>query len=140
MKCGSLLHGHMGYCYARSGRREEALREIGILNTRSESSYVSPMSFAAIYSGLGEEDEALRYLDRAVEVRDTSLHLRLLSTEFDKLRDHPRFELKLRSRIGLSPRRTHRSQRRLKAPAFPVQIGQADKIAASGWIKLADTG
>ena len=62
MKCGSLLHGQMGYCYARSGRREEALREIGILNTRSESSYVSPMSFAAIYSGLGEEDEALRYL------------------------------------------------------------------------------
>jgi tetratricopeptide (TPR) repeat protein/TolB-like protein len=101
MKCGSLLHGQMGYCYARSGRREEAMRELGILKTRSESSYVSPMSFAAIYSGLGEEDEALNYLDRAVEVRDTSLHLRLLSTEFDNLRDHPRF-LKLRSQIGLS--------------------------------------
>ncbi len=100
MKCGSLVHGHMGYCYARSGRRDEALREIGILNTRSESSYVSPMSFAAIYSGLGEEEEALRYLDRAVEIRDTSLHLRLLGTEFDKLRDRPRFE-ELRSRIGL---------------------------------------
>ena len=101
MKCGSLLHGHMGYCYARSGRREEAMREIGILKTRSESSYVSPVSFAAIYSGLGEVDKALNYLDRAVEVRDTSLHLRLLSTEFDSLRDHPRF-LKLRSQIGLS--------------------------------------
>jgi tetratricopeptide (TPR) repeat protein len=101
MKCGSLLHGQMGYCYARSGRREEALREIGILETRSQSNYVSPMSFAAIYSGLGEEDEALRYMDRAVETRDTSLHLRLLSTEFDSLRDHPRFQ-ELRSRIGLS--------------------------------------
>jgi tetratricopeptide (TPR) repeat protein/TolB-like protein len=100
MKCGSLLHGQMGYCYARAGRREEALREIGILKTRSESSYVSPMSFAAIHSGLREEDEAFRYLDRAVEVRDTSLHLRLLSTEFDYLRDHPRFQ-ELRSRIGL---------------------------------------
>jgi tetratricopeptide (TPR) repeat protein len=100
MKCGSLLHGHMGYCYARSGRREEALREIGILQARSESNYVSPMSFAAIYSGLGEEDEALRHLDRAVEMRDTSLHLRLLSTEFDDLRDHPRFQ-ELRSHIGL---------------------------------------
>ena len=92
MKCGSLLHGQMGYCYAKSGRRDEALREIGILNARSESSYVSPMSFAAIYSGLGEEDEALRFLGRAVEIRDTSLHLRLLSTEFDNLRDHPRFQ------------------------------------------------
>jgi tetratricopeptide (TPR) repeat protein len=100
MKCGSLLHGHMGYCYAMSGRREEALREIGVLNARSESSYVSPMSFAAIYSGLGQEDEVFRYLDRAVEIRDTSLHLRLLSTEFDNLRDQPRFQ-ELRSRIGL---------------------------------------
>jgi tetratricopeptide (TPR) repeat protein len=100
MKCGSLLHGQMGYCYARLGRRDEALREIGILNMRSESSYVSPMSFASIYSGLGEEDEALRYLDRALEIRDTSLHLRLLSTEFDNLRDHPRFQ-ELRSQIGL---------------------------------------
>jgi tetratricopeptide (TPR) repeat protein len=100
MKCGSLLHGQMGYCYAMSGRREEALREIGILKTRSESSYVSPMSFAAIYSGLGEDDEALRYLDRAVEVRDTSLHLRLLSTEFDNLHNHPRFQ-ELRQKIGL---------------------------------------
>jgi tetratricopeptide (TPR) repeat protein len=100
MKCGSLLHGQMGYCYAKSGRREEALREIGILKTRSDTSYVSPMSFAAIHSGLGEEDEALRYLERAVEARDASLHLRLLSTEFDNLQNHPRFQ-ELRSHIGL---------------------------------------
>jgi tetratricopeptide (TPR) repeat protein/TolB-like protein len=100
LKCGSLLHGQMGYCYARAGRREEALHEISILNTRSQSGYVSPMSFAAIYSGLGEKDEALSYLGRAVETRDTSLHLRLLSTEFDSLRNHPRFQ-ELRSRIGL---------------------------------------
>jgi len=100
LKCGSLLHGQMGYCYARSGRREEALGEIAILNTRSESRYVSPLSFAAIYSGLGDNDEAFRYLDRAVETRDPSLPLRLLNTEFDSLRNHPRF-LDLRSQIGM---------------------------------------
>ncbi len=100
MKCGSLLHGQMGYCYAMSGRREEALREIAILQERSQSQYVSPVSFAAVYSGLGEDGEALRYLDRAVETRDTSLQLRLLSTEFDNLRNHPRF-LELRNQIGL---------------------------------------
>jgi tetratricopeptide (TPR) repeat protein len=100
MKCGSLLHGHMGYCYARSGRQEEAMREIRTLTTRAESSYVSPVSFAAIYAGLGDDEQALKYLDRAVEIRDTSLHLRLLSTEFDNLRQHPAFD-ELRSRIGL---------------------------------------
>jgi tetratricopeptide (TPR) repeat protein len=100
MKCGSLLHGQMGYCYAMAGRRDEAQREIGILKARSESHYVSPMSFAAIYAGLGEEKEALAYLERAVEARDTSLPVHLLSTEFDNLRSHPQFQ-NLRGRIGL---------------------------------------
>ena len=100
MKCGSLLHGQMGYCYAMAGRRDEAQREIGILKARSESHYVSPLSFAAIYAGLGEEKEALAYLEHAVEARDTSLPVHLLSTEFDNLRNHPQFQ-NLRGRIGL---------------------------------------
>jgi len=100
MKCGALLHGQMGYCYAKSGRRAEALRELEILKTLSQSSYVSPLSFAAIHSGLGEDDDALGYLDGAAETRDASLHLRLLSTEFDSLQNHPRYQ-ELRSRIGL---------------------------------------
>lgn len=100
MKCGSLLHGQMGYCYAMAGRRDEAQREIGILKARSESHYVSPVSFAAIYAGLGEDKEALTYLERAVEARDASLPVHLLSTEFDNLRSHPQFQ-NLRGRIGL---------------------------------------
>jgi tetratricopeptide (TPR) repeat protein len=100
MKCGSLLHGQMGYCYAMAGRRDEAQREIGILKARSESHYVSPLSFASIYAGLGEENEAFAYLERAAECRDTSLPVHLLSTEFDNLRNHPHFH-DLRGRIGL---------------------------------------
>jgi len=100
MKCGSLLHGQMGFCYAMAGRRDEAQREIGILKARSDSHYVSPMNFAAIYAGLGEDAEALSHLQRAVEVRDTSLPVHLLSTEFDHLREHPRFQ-DLLGRIGL---------------------------------------
>lgn len=100
MKCGSLLHGQMGYCYAMAGRRDEAQREIGILKARQESQYVSPMSFAVIYAGLGETAEALAYLERAVQARDTSLAIHLLSAEFDRLREHPQFQ-DLRSRLGL---------------------------------------
>ncbi len=99
-KCGSLLRGQMGYCYAKAGRRDQALREIGILTALSESQHVSPMSIAAIYAGLGEQNKALAYLERAVEVRDTSLPVHLLSTEFDDLRGHPQLR-KLRQRIGL---------------------------------------
>jgi len=100
MKCGSLLHGQMGYCYAMAGRRDEAQREIGTLKARSDSHYVSPISFAAIYTGLGDHSEALSYLESAVEARDTSLPVHLLSTEFDNLRNNPRFH-DLRGRIGL---------------------------------------
>jgi tetratricopeptide (TPR) repeat protein len=92
MKCVSLLHGQMGYCYAMAGRHDEAQREIGILRARAESHYVSPMSFAAIYAGLGESREALAYLGRAREARDTSLPVHLLSAEFDSLRNHPQFQ------------------------------------------------
>jgi tetratricopeptide (TPR) repeat protein len=100
MKCGSLLHGQMGYCYAMAGRRDEAEREIGILKARSDAHYVSPLCFAAIYAGLGETNEALGYLERAVQARDTSLPVHLLSAEFDNLRNDPRFQ-ELRGRIGL---------------------------------------
>lgn len=100
MKCRSLLHGLLGFCYAMAGRREEALREAGVLGMRADLQYVSPVSLAAIHAGLGEPDRALEYLESAVLVQDTSLPVHLLNPEFDSLRGDPRFE-NLRRRIGL---------------------------------------
>lgn len=101
MKCRSLLHGQMGYCYARAGRTDEAQRELASLGIRSEDNYVSPVSFASIYSGLGDHEKTLEFLEQAVAVRDTSLPLQLLGTEFDSVRDNSRF-LALRQKIGLA--------------------------------------
>jgi tetratricopeptide (TPR) repeat protein len=101
LKCRSLLRGQLGYCYAMSGRREEALAEIAALTERS-SSFVSPMSFAAIYCGLGDTEQALLHLERALEAHDTSLPVNLLNPEFDTLRNEPRFQ-GLRQRLGVSP-------------------------------------
>jgi tetratricopeptide (TPR) repeat protein len=102
MKCGSLLHGHLGYCYAMAGRRDEALREITALSSRGGSQFVSPVSLAAIYCGLGDPEQALMHLEKALEVRDTSLPMNLLNPEFDSLRADARFQ-SLRQRIGLAP-------------------------------------
>ena len=99
LKCRSLLRGQLGYCYAMAGRRQEALQEIGALNERS-SHYVSPVSFAAIYAGLGDKEQALHHLERALEARDTSLPVNLLNPEFDNLRNEPRLRT-LRQRLGL---------------------------------------
>src|SRR5260370_11700941 len=101
MKCPSLLHGHLGYCYAMAGRRDEALREISALNARGGSQDVSPVSFAAIYSGLGDREQALTFLEPAPEGPETSLPVKLLNPEFDSLRSEPRFQ-SLRQRIGLA--------------------------------------
>jgi tetratricopeptide (TPR) repeat protein len=101
LKCRSLLHGLLGYCYAMANRKEEALREVATLNERAGTQHVSPVSFAAIYSGLGDRERALEYLEKAVDVHDTSLPVHLLNPEFDNLRNEPRF-LALRQRIGVS--------------------------------------
>jgi tetratricopeptide (TPR) repeat protein len=101
MKCRSLLHGQMGYCYGRAGRTTEAHRELASLSLRSEGNYVSPVSFASIYAGLNDKDKTLEYLEQAVSVHDTSLPVQLLGTEFDFVRTEPRL-IALRQRMGLA--------------------------------------
>jgi len=101
MKCRSLLHGQMGYCYARAGRIDEAQRELASLSIRSEGNYVSPVSFASVYAGLGDSAKTLDYLEQAVAVRDTSLPVQLLGTEFDSVRYESRF-VALRQKIGVA--------------------------------------
>jgi len=101
MKCRSLLHGQMGYCYGRAGRITEAHRELASLSLRSEGNYVSPVSFASIYAGLNDKDKTLDYLEQAVSVHDTSLPVQLLGTEFDFVRTEPRL-IALRQRMGLA--------------------------------------
>lgn len=100
LKCRSLIGGQLGYCYARANRHEEALREVSNLSTRSGSQYVSPVSFASVYCGLGDKAKAQSYLDQAVQTGDPSLAVQLLNAEFDGLRNEPSFQA-LRQRIGL---------------------------------------
>jgi len=100
MKCRSLLHAEIGYCYAMSGRKDEARREIAALSAQSDSRHVSPVSFALIYAGLGDKEKALDYLDEAIEIRAASLPVQMLGPEFDGLRGESRFQA-LRQRMGL---------------------------------------
>jgi hypothetical protein len=91
----------MGYCYGRAGRVVEAQRELASLSLQLETSYVSPVSFASIYAGMNDREKALDYLDQAVAVRDPSLPIQLLGTEFDSMRTEPRL-VALRQQMGLA--------------------------------------
>jgi TolB-like protein/Flp pilus assembly protein TadD len=80
-----------GYVYAKSGRRKEALSVIDELKEQSKNNYLLPESFAYIYSGLGDNDQAIRWLEQSC--RQSSLYLQSIKVEplFDDLRNDPRF-------------------------------------------------
>jgi len=100
LKCRWLIRGHLGYSYAMNGQRAEALQEMSTLDAQRGSHYVSPASFAAISVGLGEKDQALHYIEQALEDRDTFLAVNLLNPAFDSLGNESRF-LEVRRKLGL---------------------------------------
>jgi TolB-like protein/Tfp pilus assembly protein PilF len=85
--------GRLGHAYAASGRKSEALKVRDELQEISRNRYVSAYSFAIICIGLGEKEEALRWLEKAYDDRagDT---MRMANVDFllDPLRAEPRFK------------------------------------------------
>jgi tetratricopeptide (TPR) repeat protein len=87
----------LGYMLARAGRTDEARRILAALLDRSRRINGGAFEVAMVYAGLGENDQAFRWLDRAVD--DRSLAFDHLPTVVDGLRPDPRFH-RLRRRIG----------------------------------------
>jgi hypothetical protein len=63
---------------------------------------VPNVAFAKIHAGLGHVDEALKWLEKAFEARESWLPLIKHEPHFRKLRDDARYHDLLR-RIGLDP-------------------------------------
>ena len=57
----------------------------------SRERYVSPYHMAYVYTGLGDDDTAIEYLERAYEERGGSVYGVKGSFLFTTLRSHPRF-------------------------------------------------
>ncbi len=85
--------------YAVSGRRDEAQKILNRLKGLSQRTYVSSADIALVYLGLGKKDQALAWLEKAYEERD-SLLTSLKEPMFDSLRSEPGFQDLLR-RMGL---------------------------------------
>lgn len=103
LKARTLLSGCLGHCYAKSGDKEEALRQLLLLDHAAADAETHqrlwPVSAAAIYIGLGDRDRALTYLEEAVEAHNTAVPVRTLNPEFHGIRSEPRFQELLR-KIG----------------------------------------
>jgi tetratricopeptide (TPR) repeat protein len=89
----------LGHAYAVSGNRVGARRVLTELHAEAAQHYVPAYYFALVHAGLGERDQALRYLERAYEERSTVLAYLLIDPRLASLRDDPRF-LALARRLG----------------------------------------
>lgn len=88
-----------GYTCAASGRRAEAEQALRDLQAIAKQDYVPPYNFALIHEGLGNRDEALRWLERAYKERDVRLVFLGTEPKWDSMRADPRFADLLR-RVG----------------------------------------
>jgi TolB-like protein len=94
-----LMVSALAHVYARSGNRSEAEKLLAQLKTMSLTQYVSPYYFAIVYVGLGRNDEALDWLEKAYADRSNGLVFLQMEPELDGLRSHPRF-IALQHRLG----------------------------------------
>lgn len=87
--------------YAHAGRRKDALRFLDELKRRRQNSYVPAGAFVNAYLGLGDNEQAFVWLERAYQEQSNILQFLKVHPHFDPLRDDPRFKDLLR-RVGLA--------------------------------------
>jgi DNA-binding winged helix-turn-helix (wHTH) protein/tetratricopeptide (TPR) repeat protein len=92
--------GDVGQALALSGRRAEALAELDRVLKLSTQRYVPAGDIASIYASLGDTDNALAWLDRALQQRASMLGFLAQNPAFDGLHGDPRFAA-IVDRVGL---------------------------------------
>jgi serine/threonine protein kinase/TolB-like protein/Flp pilus assembly protein TadD len=92
----------LGHAYASSNQRPQAQKLLDQLKELTTRRYVAPSDFALIYLGLGEKDEAVKWLQKAYEERCWYMVVLNLDPRLDELRADPRFR-DLVHRVGLAP-------------------------------------
>jgi TolB-like protein/Tfp pilus assembly protein PilF len=90
----------LAHVYGTMGKRREAEENLSKLAEISKQHYFSPYWTAVAYAGLGDNDKALQYFEKAFEDRYFIMIWINSDPRFDNLRSDPRFAELVR-RIGL---------------------------------------
>ncbi|HET8667580.1 MAG TPA: tetratricopeptide repeat protein, partial [Terriglobales bacterium] len=90
----------LGYTYAAAGQRREALQKLAQLQTLSKQVYVPALYTAALYTALGDRDNAFAYLEKAYEEKSEYLVFLNMDPVINNLRSDPRYNRFLQ-RIGI---------------------------------------
>jgi non-specific serine/threonine protein kinase len=85
--------GSLGHAYAVSGHKDEARKILDELTAAAQQRYVPAIAFSFIYVGLGDTEQALRFLEKSYDDRAAfDLQALMDDRSLDPLRGHPRFE------------------------------------------------
>src|SRR5215467_8410369 len=90
----------LGYIYAASGQRQEALQVIADLKAKAKQRYISSYAIATVYAGLVDRDKAFEWLEKAYDERSPGLTWLKVEPMLDSIRSDPRYADLLR-RMGL---------------------------------------
>jgi len=92
--------GVLTRAYAHAGRRADALRLVEELKERKQRGYVPAGAFVNAYLGLGDDEEALAWLEKAYAEHSNIVQWMKVHPYMDPLRQDPRFK-DLLVRVGL---------------------------------------
>jgi hypothetical protein len=76
---------------AVAGRKAESHKVLATLLEREQNEYVSPYDIATVYAGLGDKDQAFRWLRRAADERSTFIVHLGWDARFNGMRSDPRY-------------------------------------------------
>ena len=93
--------GHLGNAYARAGQVAAARKTIARLEAYVLKDGVGRYEIALIYTGLGDKQEAFKWLEDAYKAHDVGLIYLKIDPCLDPLRSDPRFDDLVR-RVGLA--------------------------------------
>jgi len=115
----------LAYAYARAGELRKARQLLATLLQRGQRDYVSPYNIAIILVGLGEDEQALAWLEKAVDDRSEWVLFLGVDPRLDALRAHPRFQALL-DQVGLKAKPRAARKRRRTAPPAALLLGFGD--------------
>jgi adenylate cyclase len=95
--------GFAGYVYAVTGRRADALKILQRLDELQKHRFISTISRAYVYAGLGDKDKAFEWLEKAYQERSDSLAWFRFDPESKGLQSDPRFTALMR-KVGFDAR------------------------------------
>jgi TolB-like protein len=93
------LEAAIAYTHALAGDRDEARRSLAKVLGGASERYLNPVHIAAVYSALGDKDQAIEWLERGYRGKNSWMKWIAIEPQLERLRTDPRFQDLVR-RVG----------------------------------------